>query len=61
MLCIAFEDFADEDPAVRDGTLIAEVRPWLIGTPVGLLGVQSRMTRVRSVMAAAIAATAETD
>ena len=23
--------FAHEDPAVRDGTLVAEVRPWLIG------------------------------
>ncbi len=23
--------FAQEDPAVRDGTLVAEVRPWLIG------------------------------
>lgn len=25
------EAFAAADPAVRDGTLIAEVRPWLIG------------------------------
>ena len=23
--------FAREDPAVKDGTLLAEVRPWLIG------------------------------
>jgi len=23
--------FAAEDPAVRDGTLLAELRPWLIG------------------------------
>ncbi len=23
--------FAQDDPAVRDGTLLAEVRPWLIG------------------------------
>jgi uncharacterized protein YciI len=24
-------DFAAQDPAVQDGTLVAEVRPWLIG------------------------------
>jgi uncharacterized protein YciI len=23
--------FASEDPAVKDGTLMAEVRPWLVG------------------------------
>lgn len=23
--------FAEEDPAIRDGTLLVEVRPWLIG------------------------------
>jgi uncharacterized protein YciI len=23
--------FADEDPAVKDGTLIAELRPWIVG------------------------------
>lgn len=23
--------FAQQDPAVLDGTLVAEVRPWLIG------------------------------
>ena len=31
------------------------MRSWLIGTPVGLLGVQSRITFVRAVTAAAMA------
>ncbi|HQQ71563.1 MAG TPA: hypothetical protein PLL92_14800, partial [Alicycliphilus sp.] len=25
------KDFANEDPAVKSGLLLAEVRPWLIG------------------------------